>query len=317
MRFIGRYTGLFLLLMPLLLLYSCATFLNKPVQKIFISTDAKVKILSVEKALAIDSSYLGKPATKAYFIPRGKKSLTVTVQVDSTIQHLSLKPKNSFAYWLNIPENYGIGMLADKDNVKRYDYPIRNYLKAKDSMVERTRFCPIEKGSINFSLSLPFINMFDVKTRNTNYRSGGPFGVEGGIEYFYKQNRYLSINTGAATDAFGEYWLFDSGYFDHNTAWFTAFRNNHVVGSFDFGYGIHLSQLKWTRQFGDSSKKTLSVKNVAMGPAFSSQYRVGNYFKIGVLYQPMFIDIRSRSFTKYQHYLSFAAIWKLPLKRKF
>jgi hypothetical protein len=303
--------------MPLFLLYSCATFLNRPVQKIFISTDARVKILSVEKTLGIDSSYLGKPVTKTYFVTRNNQSLTVTVRVDSTIQQLHLKPKNSFAYWLNIPENYGIGMLVDKDNVKRYDYPFRNYFSVKDTIVERTRFCPVEKGSVNFSLALPFVNLFTVGTTNSTYKSGGAFGMEAGLEYFYKRNRYLSFNTGAATDAFAEYWLFDSGYFDHNTAMFTAFRNNYIIGSFDFGYGIHLSQLKWTRQFGDSSKKTLSVKNIGMGPGISAQYRVGNYLRIGVLYQPMFRDINSLNFTKYQHYLSINVIWKFPLKRKF
>ena len=297
-----------------LLFTSCATLFNSPVQKIFISTDKKIKVLSVDNTTLVDSTLLGIDRTKSYYIPRTNKPLSVRLQIDSTQKIVTLKPKSSFAYWYNICSNYGIGMLIDKDNPKRYGYSNRNYLKLEDTMIKVFRFAPTNKGTTNLSLSIPFTTIFDIQAINKKYESAGVFGLEAGLDYFYKTNIYLSINLGIATDRFGEY--FGPGYIQTSSTIFTSLRKNNIIGSFDLGYGINASQLKWSKQtIGDTIKINESVKSIGLGLSLSAQYRIGNYFRLGILYQPNLLNTSFRPSFNYQHYISLNLIWKLPIRR--
>ena len=288
----------------LTLLSSCATLLNHPVQKINISSDKKIQVVSVEKAVSADG--IG-----SYYIPRSNNPLIVKLQIDSTQKTITLTPKSSFAYWFNIYCNYGIGMLVDKDNPKRYAYSPRNHFKLKDSTIKIVRFAPINKGTVQLSLSLPFTTIFNVQAIDKHHNSVGLFGLEAGVDYFYRDNKYLSINAGAAIDRVGEY--FGPGYVQTATTLFTSLRNNHVVRSFDLGYGINVSRPKWTIQtLGDTIKINESVKSIGLGLSLSAQYRVGNYFRLGMLYQPNLLNTSFKPLFNYQHYISLNLIWKLP-----
>ena len=298
----------------LLFFTSCATVFNSPVQKVFISTDKKIKVLSVDNTTLVDSTLIGIDRTKSYYIPRANKPLIVRLQIDSTQKTVTLKPKSSFAYWYNICSNYGIGMLIDKDNPKRYGYSNRNYLKLQDTTIKILRFAPTNKGTINLSLSLPFTTIFDIQAINKEYKSSGVFGLDAGLDYFYKDNSYLSINVGTATDRFGEY--VGTGYIETASTIFASLRKNNIVGSFDLGYGINLSQLKWSKQtIGDTTKINASVKNIGLGLSLSAQYRIGNYLRLGILYQPDLLNTSFKPSFNYQHYISLNLIWKLPIRR--
>jgi hypothetical protein len=286
------------------LLSSCATYLNSPVQKISISADKKIQVVSVDRSIL-------KDGTGLYHIPRSNNPLIVKLQIDSAQKTVTLLPKSSFAYWFNIYCNYGIGMLVDKDNPKRYGYPRRNYFKLHDSTIKRVRFAPIKKGTVNLSLSLPFTTIFNVQTIDNHQNSAGVLGLEAGVDYFYRNNTYLSINVGAATDRFGEY--FGPGYVQTATTLYTSLRNNHVVGSFDLGYGFNVSRPKWTiRTLGDTIQINESVKSIGLGLSLSAQCRIGNYFRLGMLYQPNLLNTSFKPSFNYQHYISLNLVWKLP-----
>lgn len=294
------------------LLFSCATYMNKPVQKISIATDRNIKVLSVQNAIATDSS----SSTKEYFVPRSNQPLVVVVQADTSVKQIFFHPKSSAAFWLNTIENFGIGMLVDRDNPKRYSYPATNYFSMTDTGIKISRFAPVEKGTINFSFSLPFmVNAFSIKTPEGQYNSGGVYGVKTGLDYFYKRNHYLSVGAGIATDVFGEYFLFDSGFAKHAFIQFVSLKNYFVVGNFDFGYGVHVSQFKWKKIFGDTTKTDLTINNTGLGPALSMQYRVGKNFRLGIFYQPLLLNTRPVSFAGYQHYFSFDLMWKFAIRR--
>jgi hypothetical protein len=297
----------------LILLSSCATVLNSPVQKISISTDKNIQVLSVDRAALIDSTFIGIDGSGTYYIPRSNKPLQVVLQIDSTKKTIILHPKSSFAYWFNIYANSGIGMLIDKNNPKRYAWSVRNYLKLKDTTIKRYRFAPIEKGTINLSLSPTFSTIFSIQAKDKRYNSAGVFGLEAGVEYFYRNNNYLSINVGAATDRFGEY--FGPGYVETATTMFTSLRNNNIVGSFDLGYGINASRQKWTiHTLGDTIKINESIKSIGLGLSLSAQYRVGSYFRLGILYQPNILNTSFKPSLNYQHYISLNLIWKFPVR---
>ena len=89
-----------------------------------------------------------------------------------------LKLKNSFAYWYNIIFNYGIGMLVDNDNLKRYAYPKINFISIKDTSITIKSATPIKKSTINLSLSLPFTTVFNINDSSGKYNSEGVFGLK-------------------------------------------------------------------------------------------------------------------------------------------
>jgi hypothetical protein len=308
-------TKKYLALIAVLLFFSsCATILNSPVQKIIISTDKNIKVISVERVAVIDSSFKNINATRAYYIPRSNKPVKVNLQIDSASKTILLLPKNSFAYWYNIPSTYGIGMLVDKDNMKRYGYSKRNYLKLQDTLIRRSNFAPTKKRTLNLSFSLPYTTVFNIKAIDKRYKSAGAFGLEAGLDYFYLDNNYLSADLGIATDRFGEH--FGPGYIQAADVKYSSLRNNNIIGSFDVGYGINVSQLRWSQQtIGDTIKIDHLIKSTQLGMSLSAQYRLGYYFRLGVLYQPGFLKTDFKPSFYYQHYLSLNLSWKLPLYR--
>ncbi len=296
-----------------LLLSSCATILNQPVQRVAIATDKNIKSVSVSKSLSVDSSLIRIDAPGFYYTVRSPRPLEVELQTDSIKKTVFLKARNSPAYWANL-YYFGIGMLVDRDNTKRYAYPKNNYFTVKDSIIKRYAFAPVRKGTMNLSLSLPVPSSFNLQSEKRNYNSVGAFGLQTGVDYFYKNNQYVSLNFGAATDAsFAEY--FGPGYRELGTVWFANVMNNNVAGSFDLGYGINLSKLQWRRiTIRDTINLDSSVKSTTMGFSLSAQHRLGNYFRIGILYQPDLLTLNHSPTFKYQHYISFNLIWKLPIK---
>ena len=92
-------------------------------------------------------------------------------------------------------------MLVNRDNLKRYAYPKRNYFTLEDTTIKRHAFAPIRKGTINLSISWPLPSFFHLQSETGNYNSSGPFGLQTGMDYFYQNNHYVSLNFGAATDA--------------------------------------------------------------------------------------------------------------------
>ena len=153
-----------ILLSILPLFYSCATVFNTPVQKVFLETDKNIQIISVNKSVSSDSSLASQPASKTYDVRRSNEPLIITIQIDSTQRYIALQPKNSPEYLMNILYNFGIGMLVEKNNVRRYEYQSRNYFTVTDTVIKRYRFSPTEKGTICFSFSLPFmLNHFTIR----------------------------------------------------------------------------------------------------------------------------------------------------------
>ncbi len=310
-----RFTIFYLIIIfPLTVLFSsCATILNQPVQRIFISVDKNISSVSVNKSLATDSSLTRIDAAKNYYIVRSKEPLAVELQIDSTKKTILLPSRNSTAYWANIYFNDGLGMLVDKNNVKRYAYSKRNYFAVKDTMIKRSSFAPITKGTANLSFSWPFTSFFNLQSETGNYNSTGPLGLQTGVDYFYKNNRYVSLNFGAATDIFGEY--LGKGYYESANLLFANLMNNNIAGRFDFGYGINLSKFEWRRKtIGDTINLDKTIKSTIAGFSLSIQYRFGDYFRFGILYQPGIFGLNATPVLKYQDYISLNLTWKLPLK---
>lgn len=295
-----------------LLFSSCATILNNGAQKITITSDKKIKVVSVDSSLKVFGD------RNSVYLERSMNPIKINLQVDTANKTILIKPHSSVAYWANIYFNYGIGMLVDKDNPKRYAYPKRFYLQQNDNDVIVRRFAPTLKRSIYWHIALPHANFFYLTTLDGYRSSGGFWGIESGLDYFYKDNRFISIYAGSATDFFvpvpaavdirGEY--------QSSSGIFVNARNNYRIGSFDLGYGASYSTLYWRKTNNTDSTFTPQTKsNSAIGLSFNSSFRFGELFQLGLLYQPYFIRIDNKVQADYQHQISIELIWKIPIRR--
>jgi len=292
---------------------SCATLLNGPTQNIRIAADKKIKNISVENALFVDSLAREPHGSGTYSVRRSLAPLSIHAQLDSGEKIIRIWPHNSIAWWVNI-ENYGAGMLVDRKNPKRYAYRHWNYLTLKDTMIVWRRFAPVPKGTVYGSLSVSLANTFSMRSPQGRSITGGPIGLGLGIDYFYKSDRFLSFSAGAATSAFVDH--IGKGYYNVGRTFFGAVRNNLIIGSFDLGYGLSVSDLLWSKfTISDTVNRDRSFRNSGIGFSFSAHYLLGKYLRFGILYQPTLFSIDRSSSFGYQHYLSAGLIWSLPIKQ--
>jgi hypothetical protein len=306
----------------LLSLFSCATILNKRVQKISISTAKNVKVIAVGKAVSADSAGSDSDSARSYYVQRSRDPLKVDVQIDSSNKSFYLKPKNSILFWLNF-STYGVGMLVDMTNPKRFAYRKSYHFTADDTLNIRYRFiprrpkrtiAPFEKGAINFSLSQPAANIFNMQTIDGPYASGGIFGIEAGADFFYRRNHFLSVSMGAATDVLPVDYI-GPGYIDRGSAIFGSVRENIVLRNFSLGYGLSVSKFFWEEYLNDTISISHSISNIALGLSFAAQYRVTKYLGFEFLYQPGLLNTSFKPAFAYQHYMSFGVIWKFPIRK--
>jgi len=292
---------------------SCATLLNGPAQDIQIATNERIRRVSIENALFVDSPAREPAASGTYLVRRSHETLVIHIQLDSGEKIIRIRPHNSFAYWLNI-YSYGLGMLVDKDHPKRYAYRRWNYLALKDTAKTLRRFAPVPKGTARFSLSAPLFNSFSLKSPEGRSSPIGLIGMEAGFDYFYKPDRYISLSAGVGSSVFGDH--IGKGYYTKGDAVFGSIRNNHVIGSFDLGYGLSFSNLLWSKvTIGDTVNLDRSVRSTGIGFSLSAQYRLGKYFRIGILYQPTLLTPNLSPSFNYQHYISAGLAWRWAIKR--
>lgn len=280
---------------------------------IHIAKDEKISRVSVDKALFSDSMEREARDFGTYLVRRSRETMFIHAGLDSSEKIIRIQSHNSLAFWLNI-QNYGIGMLVDKSNSKRYGYRKWNYLKLNDTGVTLRRFAPVPKGTTRFSLSVPLLNVFSLKSPEGQSTTAGPLGLEAGVDYFYNRNRYLSLSLGVGSSVFVDH--LGNGYYNTGHTFFGSIRNNQVIGSFDLGYGLSFSDLLWSKvTIGDTVNRDKSVRSLGIGFSLSLQYRLGNYFRFGLLYQPTVFSMNSPQSFGYQHYLAAGLAWRWPIKR--
>lgn len=306
----------FLLVIFPLLLASCARTFNSGMQKVVIETDKHVQVLNAGPLAPTDSFDLRQRHIKTYYVPRSPKPLIITIATDSMQKQVVLPSQNSLAYWYNIAANYGIGMLADKDHPKRYGYPAHNYITVNDTDVVIRRYAPEEKGAFYLSLGIPYLQSFHMRQPDGRYSSSGIFGLEAGVEYYYRPDRFLSLNLGTGMDKVGEY--IGTGYYQSGMTGYASLRHNHVTGNFEWGYGLNYSQLIWGRHtYGDTIKIEQSYRNHLIGFSLAAHYRLGRFIRMGMSYEPGFLRLSPVKQIDYQHHISLQIVWKLPLRRLY
>jgi hypothetical protein len=115
------YAGLLMLICS-----SCATLFNGPTKHIRITTDTPASVVVNNDTIKSENQKLNIE------VPRRNEQITLGVFNDTLSKKLLISPKNSFAYWSNLGLCYGLGMLVDMNNPKRYTYPDFVYISMKD-----------------------------------------------------------------------------------------------------------------------------------------------------------------------------------------
>ncbi len=126
-----------ILLISALLLNSCATIFNSRQTTLNIITNQPSRLVVANDTLK------NKSNNKSIVVNRDKEELKLTVFTDSLTKTVNLKSFNSFAYWSNFGFYYGVGMLVDFKNPKRYGYPKTVYVNFNDNTSDYLTFIPI------------------------------------------------------------------------------------------------------------------------------------------------------------------------------
>ncbi|MEM7381983.1 MAG: hypothetical protein AAF361_12405, partial [Bacteroidota bacterium] len=164
------------LLASALIFQSCATLLNSRTERISIRSSEPTQLVYQGDTLH-ELSY-----EKELHVPRGKEPLYASViTLEDREIPMEVNSGESFAFWLNGYTNYGIGMLIDMDNPRRYSYPREVYIDVEND--EYFPFVPID------AFPLEKRNVFKLNP----FRLLGP--IHPGFELSYERFHNYSVST--------------------------------------------------------------------------------------------------------------------------
>jgi hypothetical protein len=312
----------FLIMMTgIIFLNSCATIINQRRQRIDIITDKPASV-------SINDHILLSSKNKISFVAlRDIVPIRLTVFNDTLKKELSLEPRTSALYWINIFYNCGLGMLIDRNSPKRFAYPGRVFVSMTDKSTSFSSYNPfIGKGTLNLNLSLPWINNFVLNPLNetTSKNSLGFMGISVGADYYYRKNKFVNLTAGgvmnfflpfpAAVDFSGEVDIMSSSYL--------TLSDNFRMKRFSAGFGLSLSKNSWNHMYYDWGNPPPPLRDpvkrtdISLGFAFPFYIQTSEYFSIGMLYRPSVLTIDPALKLKYNHVLSVDFIWKISLLKK-
>lgn len=316
---------------PLVFLSSCATLMLKKDYNIRVSAnvpDAKAEIQ--------DSIY-SLPAE--FRIKRSKEDLNIRLISDGLERNYIVKasPNAAFLYanlicYPILPLMYGI----DFTNQKRFYYgkniilnscDTTNIIRppiAKGYYDYRTRSFPSNKGQLNFTYSFPWVNSFFLQPQHESSKSNtGFWGFSAGMEYYYKDNKYLSLNGSAVTDFFIPFpaAVDFSGEVENMYSVYASLTDNYKFRRFTLGYGLSFSRNTWELVYHDRFDPPPPTRDPArksgssVGLTLDGYHQIGRHFYIGLIYRPTFLNINPDFKYRYEHLISMDFKVKLRLMK--
>ena len=308
-----------IILIPALLLSSCARFFNAPSQTVWLHTNGPATIISGKDTLKTGNNQVRLRTERKH------EPLQLTVATDSITKTVNIPAHNSFMYWSNLYSTCGIGMLVDRNSPKRYAYPSRIYLHTNDTTATWKGYQPsYRRGELLLHLSVPYVNHFVFHPQGESYRSNtGFWGLSVGLDWFHSPSRFWAVQTSTMTDLFvpvpaavdisGEYELM-------STAGISV-THHHILKWFSLGYGISYARNSWDlryyNRFGAPPPSRTPVKKShnSLGLVFPCSYKWREHFNVGLVYRPSLFqtDNPGRGFL-YEHVISLDLAWKLKLK---
>lgn len=319
------------LILFVLILPSCATITTRKNYEVEMYSNAfnpKVEIL--------DSTYV-LPAK--IIVRRSKMDLDLKLISDTLTKNYVVQssPNASFLYgnllWMHVSP---VAYLLDFTNQKRFYYRKCIYLDINDtSAIIRPRIStfwndyfskdfPVNKGQLNFVFSVPYINSFYLQPENELSKSNtGFWGASFGLEYYYQNNKYLSLTANAVSDFFvpvpaaidisGEYEMMSSLYL--------SFTDNYKFKRFTVGYGLNYSKNIWDLRYYDRfgppppSRDPITRTSESLGFTVTGYHQFGELFFVGLIYRPTFLNVNPQVKFNYEHLISLDFAWKIRIKK--
>ncbi len=306
------------ILILLFMMSSCATILNKPFTYVKVYTTEPSEVIYKKDTFETSNNTIN------LISERKNEILSFTVFTDSISKTVEIEPKNSFFYWFNIYANYGIGMLIDRSNSKRYTYPHRIYINSSDTISRYYRHSKSNNTSeFHLHLSLPHINSFRMAPENESTKiNTGFWGLAIGLDYYHSKDQFLSTSISAVSDLFvpvpAPFTI--SGEFELMSSKFINLSNNHRYRRFTFGYGFSYARNTWDLKFYDlfdpppPTREPVKRSHNTFGLVFPTYYQLGEYFNIGIIYRPTIYRPNMPDKFAYEHLISVDFAWKIKLK---
>jgi hypothetical protein len=237
---------IFYILAVPVLMTSCATIFNSPYKHVTIHTTEPSKIIYKQDTINTidDKTHLR--------VERNWETLNIVATTDSLTKSIRIGAKNSTMYWSNILFNYGLGMLVERNNPKRYTYPGKIYINSEGATGQYSLYgIANNKGELYLHYSNPIINPFRMMPENLGAKvRTGFMGGTIGLDYYHSKNQFIHL--GVSEVSGGWDLIFFNNEYELMSSDYIGLSNNHKIGRFSIGYGLSYAKNIWDfRDHGD------------------------------------------------------------------
>lgn len=300
-------------------MFSCASIRLDETYKLAIKSDKVAKI-------KYQDSIYNLPAEIEVY--RSKTPLKFIYIKDSTQKRIQVKRvlHPNFVYG-NIPI-YSFGYFIDLMNSKRFYYGKTLIFDANDSikMIREPLFdspkviglqfvnhfkkvYPNKKGNFAVTISIPTACNFEMRPLDEKIKKSIGFGISIGADYYYKKNKFLTLNFAAFTDRF----RFANAYYGEKNYEFeklfssnVSLTDNFIINRLTFGYGLNFSKNSWNYEKYEDLETFYSYTrkskiNYNLGFAFTSYYQLFKCFYVGLNYRPTILQTYPTTSFTYNH----------------
>lgn len=288
------------------------------------------------KAVIQDSIY-SLPA--AFRIRRSKQDLSIKLLSDSLERDYVVKasPNGTFLYanlicYPILPIMYAVDFTNQKrfyygKNITLNSYDTTSIIRpriAKKYYDYRTKSFPTNKGQLNFTYSLPWVNSFYLQpSLEASKVNTGFWGISAGLEYYYKDNKYLSLTGSAVMDFFIPFpaAVDFSGEVENMYSVYTSLTDNYRFRRFTVGYGMNFSRNTWKLVYHDRfdppppTRESATKSSNSIGFTIDGYHQIGKRFHIGLIYRPTLLNVYPEVDFKYEHLISLDFKWKFRIKK--
>jgi hypothetical protein len=307
-----------------------------------------------DASLKVNDSLYYLPAS--VYVKRSKADLPVKLFYSEGEKDFVLKASNSpvYVYGNLIWEEFmPFAYLIDLATTKRFYYGSSVFLNVHDTThVLKTRMAkqydhfftrpyPLSHGrvgQINIYFSLPLLNQIYLHPQDETTKANiGMFGLSGGLEYYYRKNKFLELGMSLVSGThlhLGEH--FQASYpndslkyhiglseDESNSSLYFSLTDNFRFTRFTLGYGLNYSENLWDvsyqRIYANDTvtpiKASVDKYSMTWGITLNGYYQWGKHFFIGLIYRPTLLTTVPVFEFKYEHLISLDLKWVFRVKR--
>lgn len=317
-------------LVTLLLLSSCSTFLHRRTTRFEIKSD------NPSDKVEVNNKVYDLPAIVT--VKRSKENLRLVLMNDSTSKEFFIRPSLSPMFlFVNMSWTWlaPVGWLVDSTNPKRFYYGGGVVLSMNDTVtVKQTRLgrkyqnfmlhtFPEKKGTVRIALAPPFLSFYYFHPKDQPRKfTAGFYSASVGLEYFYKDSRYLSTTFGAGTDMLLAP-VPDLFFEEAMHTVYVSLTDNVKINRFTLGYGLNYAVNKWRYDpysgFEDETPpddRRITETSHGLGVTLTSSVQLSKVFFAGIVYRPTLLKTKPETKFDYEHFIAIELSAKLRVRRK-